>query len=170
MKRWICLARVSWIPALFLLLTSPAQAKELVGRVGLGYNAQFANTALTNGVPAISVKYGLAPRAMIEAVGGFYSGSDGSGVAALKYLQTIHAESYANFYFLLGGGYVSANHRTGTEWIGGLGGEFFIPGVDSVGLSFEAGMSLENLTSTSGSYVLKTFGISFIQAGMHFYF
>lgn len=153
-----------------LLFTGKVEAKELVGRVGLGYNAQFANTSMTNGVPAISVKYGIAPRAMIEAVGGFYSGSSGSGVAALKYLQTIHAENYANFYFLLGGGYVSANSRSGTEWLGGLGGEFFIPGVDSVGLSFEAGMSLENLTSSSGSFVLKTLGISFIHAGMHFYF
>ena len=154
----------------FGLFSSPAIAKEQVGRIGLGYNAQFANTTLTNGVPAISVKYGVAPRAMIEAVGGFYSGSDGSGVAALKYMQTIHAESYANFYYLFGGGYVSANHRNGTEFIGGLGGEFFIPGVDSVGLSFESGMSFESLTSTSGSFVLKTFGISFINAGMHFYF
>lgn len=161
---------VLFLSTLNLLTPAAIHAKELVGRVGLGYNAQFANTNLTNGVPAISIKYGMAPRAMIEAIGGFYSGSDGSGVAALKYMQTIHAESYANFYFLLGGGYVTAGHRSGTEFIGGLGTEFFIPGVDSVGLSFEAGMSLESLTSTSGAFVLKTFGISFVHAGMHFYF
>ena len=147
-----------------------AQAKELFGHMGLGYNAQFANTNQTNGVPAISLKYGIAPRAMIEIVGGFYSGGDGSGVFGLKYMPTLRAESYANFYFLLGVGLVSANHRSGTEFLGGLGAEFFIPGVDSVGISFEAGMSAENITAASGSYVLKTFGVSFINAGMHYYF
>jgi hypothetical protein len=153
---------------LLLGFTPSVEAKELVGRMGLGYNAQFSSTQLTNGAPAISIKYGMAPRSMVEVVGGFYSGSNGSGVAALKYMYTLHPESYANFYFLLGGGFVSANARSGTEWISGLGAEFFIPGVDSVGISFEAGMSLENITSSS--FVVKTFGVSFVQAGMHFYF
>jgi len=150
------------------LTASRAQAKELFGRIGLGYNAQFANTEQKNGVPAISIKYGLAPRSMIEVVGGFYSGPDGSGVAALKYMQTLHSESYANFYFLLGGGYVSANHQSGGEFLGGFGAEFFIPGVDSIGISFETGADIENVTSSS--FIIKTFGISFIHAGMHFYF
>jgi hypothetical protein len=147
-----------------------AQAKELFGRVGLGYNAQFANTALTNGVPAISIKYGLAPRAMLELVGGFYSGSNGSGVFGVKYMQTLRSESYANFYFLVGGAAVSANHRSGAEFLLGLGSEFFIPGVDNVGISFEAGMSAENISQVTQSFVVKTFGASFINAGMHYYF
>ena len=85
-------------------------------------------------------------------------------------MQTVHAESYANFYFLGGFGYVYANQQNGIEILGGLGSEFFIPGIDNVGISFEAGMSAESLTSTSGSLVLKTFGVSFLNAGMHFYF
>ena len=150
--------------------TAPAHSKELLGRIGLGYNAQFANTNLINGVPAISVKYGLAPRLMMEIIAGFYSGTGGSGVAALKMMQTMHSESYLNFYYLIGAGTVSANSKNGTEFIGGLGTEFFIPGIESVGFSFETGLSLESLTSPSGSFVLKTFGLSFINAGMHFYF
>ena len=162
-----------WLAALLVLSVwnSPrAEAKSLFGRIGLGYNAQFANTELTHGVPGISVKYGISPRSQLEIVGGVYSGSEGSGVAALKYMQTIHPESYANFYFLLGAGLISANHKSGTEFLGGLGTEFFIPGVDNVGISFETGVSVENLTSVTGSFVLKTFGVSFINAGMHFYF
>lgn len=162
---------ILWGLVLGMFVNTPdVQAKELVGRVGLGYNAQFANTQLTNGVPALSIKYGMAPRSMIEVIGGFYSGSGGSGVAALKYMYSLHTESYVNFYFLMGGGFVSANQRTGTEWIGGLGTEFFIPGIDSVGMSFETGMSFENLTPTNGNFIVKTFGVSFINAGMHFYF
>lgn len=168
--------RIAWKPkALFVLLfwsllAGPASAKELFGRVGLGYNAQFANTTQTNGTPGISLKYGLAPRSMVEVIAGFYSGARGSGVLAAKYLQTVHAESYANFYFLAGIGYVYANQTNGVEILGGLGSEFFIPGIDNVGISFEAGMSAESLTSASGSLVLKTFGVSFLNAGMHFYF
>ncbi|NDG83744.1 MAG: hypothetical protein EBX52_01740 [Proteobacteria bacterium] len=144
----------------------PAEGKELLGRIGLGYNAQFANTSMTNGSPGISMKYGIAPRSAVELIAGFYSGSSGSGVAALKYMQTIRAESYANFYFLVGGGYVYATGKNGVEFLGGLGSEFFIPGVDNVGISFEAGMSAETLTSSSGSFILKTFGLSFLNAGM----
>ena len=160
-----------WI---FLLVATCAsvstEAKELLGRVGLGYNAQFANTSMVNGSPGVSMKYGIAPRAAIEVIAGFYSGKNGTGVAALKYMQTIHPESYANFYFLTGGGYVYAQGRNGVELLGGLGSEFFIPGVDNVGISFEAGMSAESLSSSSGSFVLKTFGVSFLNAGMHYYF
>ena len=152
----------------FGLFCSPnSEAKELTGRLGIGYNAQFSQTSLTNGVPGISLKYGFAPRSMIEMIGGYYSGKTGTGVAALKYMHTLHPESYANFYFLLGGGLVSAEGKNGSEFIGGFGSEFFIPGVDSIGISFEAGMSIENITSDS--FVLKTFGVSFINAGMHFY-
>jgi hypothetical protein len=158
---------------IFFLITSlsvSAEAKELLGRIGLGYNAQFANTSMVNGSPGISMKYGIAPRSAIEVIAGFYSGNNGSGVAAFKYMQTIHPESYANFYFLTGAGYVYASGRNGVEILGGLGSEFFIPGVDSVGISFEAGMSAETLSSSTGSFVLKTFGVSFLNAGMHYYF
>ncbi|MBU6153565.1 MAG: hypothetical protein KGP28_04615 [Bdellovibrionales bacterium] len=175
MLRSIQMKPAFWKSASTLLLFwifqgTPVSAKELFGKVGLGYNAQFANTNLTNGTPGISLKYGIAPRAMVEVIAGFYSGSGGSGVFGAKYMQTVHAESYANFYFLGGAGYVYANQQNGVEFLGGLGTEFFIPGVDHVGISFEAGMSAENLTSSSGSFVLKTFGVSFLNAGMHFYF
>jgi hypothetical protein len=154
----------------FILSAPASEAKDLFGRMGLGYNAQFANTSQTNGVPALSLKYGLTPHAMLEVVAGFYSGNDGSGVFALKYMQNLRSLSYANFYFLAGAGLVSADHRSGDEFLGGFGCEFFIPGVDAVGISFEAGLSAEDLSSASGSYVLKTFGVSFINAGMHYYF
>ena len=165
--------RLNFIFLLTLLnlsTTSIAEAKDLFGRLGIGYNAQFTSTAVTNGAPAISIKYGIAPRSMLGLVAGYYSGTNGSGVAALKYMQDIHSESYANFYSLFGLGRVSVAEKSGTEVLAGLGSEFFIPGVDRVGFSFETGLSVENISSGSGSFILKTFGVSFIHAGMHFYF
>lgn len=144
------------------------EARDLHGRIGLGYNAQFSATSSQNGVSAVSFRYGLAPRLNLQAIAGFYSGSAGSSVVAAKIMPTLLSEPYINFYFLGGVGLVSTGSKSGTEWIGGLGTEFFIPGIESVGFSFETGISIENLTSNS--YVVKTFGLSFINAGMHFYF
>lgn len=153
-----------------VLSGSAAESRDLFGRVGLGYNAQFGQTGTTTGSPGISLKYGFNPKTALEVIGGFYSGSGGNSVAALKLMQTMHSESYVNFYFLLGAGLVSTPSTSGTELLGGFGSEFFIPGMESVGISFEAGLDLENHTSSSGSFILKSFGASFLNAGMHFYF
>ena len=163
---------ISVLTALISLMIPavPAEARDLLGRMGLGYNSQFGHTSSVDGSPGISLKYGLAPKAAIELVAGFYSGANGSGVAAAKYLKTVHSDNYANFYFLLGAGYVYTRSKNGAEFLGGLGSEFFIPGVDNLGISFEAGMSAESYSSSLGSFVLKTFGVSFLNAGMHYYF
>ncbi len=147
-----------------------SQAKEMHGKIGLGYNAQFGSIsgALSTGVPALSLRYGLAPGVQMEAIGGFSSGSNRSSVAGVKFMQRLFSETYANFYYLAGGGLVSNTARSGTEFLGGFGTEFFIPGLERIGWAFEAGMSFENVTTPS--FTLKTFGHSFLQAGMHYYF
>jgi hypothetical protein len=159
------------ILVLLLVFSTPiAESRELFGRIGLGYNAQFAQSSTSSTTPGISLKYGFNPRTMLEVIGAYYSGSNGTGVAALKIMQTMHSESYLNFYFLFGGGLVSRASVSGTEFLGGFGTEFFIPGIESVGISFEAGLDFENVSSSDNTFVLKTFGASFLNAGMHFYF
>ncbi len=155
------------LPVLCLLLSAPAIAKDLTHRIGLGYNAQFNQTNDINGTPAISLKYGLAPRAVIDLIAGFNGTKNSSGVGALKYMYTIFPETYANFYGLAAFGLVNLNEKSGSEILGGFGGEFFIPGVDSLGISFETGVAVQSVTGTT---ILKSYGISFINAGMHFYF
>jgi hypothetical protein len=39
--------------------------------------------------------------------------------------------------------------------------------LESLGFAMETGASLDNL---SGSFALKTLGVSFLNAGIHFYF
>jgi hypothetical protein len=159
------------LPILMLVLSSTSEAREMFGRIGLGYNAQFAQASATDpGAPGVSFKYGFNPRTMLELIGGYRSGSESSGVAALKLMQTMHSESYLNFYFLVGFGVVSLSSSSGTELISGFGTEFFLPGLESIGISFEAGLDFENYSASSNSYILKTFGASFLNAGMHYYF
>lgn len=142
-------------------------ARDLRGRLGLGYNNEFSSSQATNGVPGISLKYGLSPDVAFGGIFGVGTQDPSSSLIALKYYQNVFFETNLNFYFLLGLGHVRANNQSGMELLAGFGSEFFIPGLESLGFSFELGGSLSNL---SGSFALKTLGASFLDAGIHFYF
>jgi hypothetical protein len=145
-----------------------AQARDLQGRLGLGYNAQFANQRETNGnIPAIAAKYALTKDIAVEGVLGVATTKPGNSVVAMKFFKNLFFENNLNFYGMLAGGLVTANATSGIDLQGGFGTEFFIPGLESVGFSFEVGGELTNL---SGSMVFRTMGASFLDAGMRFYF
>ena len=145
-----------------------ASARDLQGRLGLGYNAQFANSFVSGRVPGISLKYAATRDIAFEAVVGTSTASPSNSVTGFKLFKNIFMETNLNFYFMAGGAIVSAANHSGTEFLGGFGTEFFIPGLESLGLAFEAGGSLHNLSGNSFSF--RTFGVSFIDAGIHFYF
>ena len=159
------------LPCLMLvgfMVTRDASARDLQGRLGLGYNAQFANQRETNGnVPAIAAKYALTKDIAVEGVIGVATKKPGNSVVGMKFFKNLFFENNLNFYGMLAGGLVTANSMSGVDLQGGLGCEFFIPGLESVGLSFEVGGDLSNL---SGSMVFRTMGASFLNAGMRFYF
>lgn len=157
------------IPVIFLVYPSAsAEARDLQGRLGLGYNAQFANALVGSRIPGFSVKYGLTRDIAAEAIVGLSTASPTNSVTAVKFFKNLFLETNLNFYFTFGGGLVAANGRSGAEFQGALGAEFFIPGLESVGLSFEAGGSLHNLSE--GGFSFRTLGASFLDAGMRFYF
>lgn len=142
-------------------------AKEMQGRLGLGYNSEFANSSETERVPGISLKYGMTRDIAVEAVAGASTSSPTNTVTGIKFFKNLFFETNLNFYFMVGGGVVGASGRTGAEFLGGFGAEFFIPGIESLGMSVETGASFTNIT---GSFALRTLGVSFLDAGIHFYF
>jgi hypothetical protein len=148
----------------------PAQswAKDMHGKLGLGYNAEFENAEQTGGVPGVSLKYGVTRDIAAELIVGVATTSPSNSVVGIKFFKNLFYETNLNFYFMLGGGILSANGRSGAEFLGGFGTEFFIPGIESLGFSVETGGLFENISS--GSFVLKTLGVSFLTAGIHFYF
>jgi hypothetical protein len=159
--------------ALFALL-SPAvsHARDMQGRLGLGYNAEWANFYSSGGVPSVSLKYGLTRDIATEFSVGVSTANPSNSSTALKLFKNIFYETNLNFYFMVGGAVVSAANagggkNTGAEFLGGFGAEFFIPGIESLGFAMETGAELDNL---SGSFVFKTLGVSFLNAGIHFYF
>lgn len=155
--------RLSLILAItIVLLSCTVEARDLGGRLGLGYNSEFSN-----GVPGISLKYGLTREIGIEGILGIVTSSPGRSVSAVKLSKNVFYETNLNFYFALGGGVLTANNITGAEFIGAFGAEFFIPGIESLGFAMETGANFSNI---SGSFVLSTLGVSFLNAGIHFYF
>ncbi len=158
-----------WITLCLALLTTsamPAMARDLQGRLGLGYNSQFA-ASRDGGGPGVSIKYALSPDLALEGVFALATSSPSQSVSAVKAMKNVFMETNLNFYFMGGMGFCSRAGNSGLEMMGGAGAEFLIPGVDSLGFSMETGVSFDNL---SGSYALRTMGVSFLNAGMHFYF
>lgn len=152
----------------FALAAPLARAKDLHGRLGIGYNGQFSNNqTIFQGVPGISFKYSLTRDFAASLVAGMRSGAPTNSVVGLKVYKNIFLETNLNFYFFAGAGLLQASGESGSEFLGGPGVEFFIPGIESLGFSVETGASLSNIT---GDFHLKTIGVSFLDAGIHFYF
>ncbi len=156
----------SW-GALVLCVIPQAQAKDMHGRFGLGYNSQFANSTALFAVPGISIKYAFTRDLAGELIGGVATSAPSNSVAALKLFKNIFFENNLNFYLTIGGGVLSGGGLVAAQFLAGLGVEFFIPGIESLGFAVETGASLDNL---AGYFIVKTMGISFLSAGIHFYF
>jgi hypothetical protein len=151
-----------------MAFSSAAYARDMQGRFGLGYNSELANSStLQNSVPGISIKYALSRDLAFEGIVGVATSTPKTTATGMKFFKNIFFETNLNFYGFLGGAVLSAGGTTGAQFLGGFGSEFFIPGVESLGFSIETGASLDNM---SGHFVLRTMGVSFLDAGIHFYF
>lgn len=161
--------KIAVLAALVIAIGAPQQAaaRDMQGRLGLGYNAEFANSLVAERTPGISVKYGLTRDIAAEGIIGLSTSSPANTVTGIKFFKNVFYETNLNFYFMLGGAILTANSRSGVEFLTGFGVEFFIPGLESVGFACETGGSVDNVT---GSFVLRTLGVSFLDAGIHFYF
>ena len=144
------------------MFASTAMARDLTGRLGVGFVNDFAIP-----VPAISVKYGLSKDLHWQGAMGFDTGDPAAFELGTKLYKNIFFETNLNF-FMAGGLAYLRRSKSAFEVQGILGAEFFIPGLESLGFLFEAGVSANNMKTSSFS--LSTLGYSFFNAGMHFYF
>jgi len=169
MKKFCCASLILVFSVLLAFAPSNAKArdgKNLSHRLGVGFTNQIATTS-DGTIPALSGKYYLSKSSAASIALGMDTRSSNSTVAVgAKFYQNLFMEENMLFYTGLGGALVS---RTGSKFqvSAFLGSEFFIPGLSSLGLSFEAGIRGD---STTGSFAIRTTGESFLTAGMHFYF
>lgn len=154
---------------IFLCLEPSANARDLQGRVGLGYNGQFPNqrsSGLAYG-KGIALKYGLTKDIAIEPILALSTGQNKQNTLALKFFKNIFYETNLNFYFFGAGSLMKTSGVSSYALQSGFGSEFFIPGLESVGISFEVGAELTDLSGSTG---FNTIGLSFLESGIRFYF
>lgn len=158
---------------IFTLNLQSAEAKELTNRLGLGYSDQFSES-----LPSVSVRYWPDPKLGVGAALGVDTEDDNSRFGFMVRLyRIIFTEDNMNFYMGTGAGLISvetpatattkSDNDSGFELNGFFGAEFFLPGLDSLGITFEAGVGV---TSISSEVRFRTIGDSPIKAGMTFYF
>lgn len=152
-----------------LLVASPSivHAKDLSSRLGIGFKNQSSSD-----IPAMAIQYWPGAELGFSAALGLdtqTSNSKFSGMA--KIYRVIFPEDNLNFYLGAGAGVLSietaGNNQSGFELMGFAGCEFFLPGLENVGWSFEAGTAI---TSISAGTRFRTFGDSPLRAGAIFYF
>lgn len=157
---------------LILIFSSQLLAADLRGRMGVG-----ATNQLANGLPAISLKIQQTKTFAIGGVLGFKSDqNDTLYGAGVKLYRIIFDEPQLNFY--MAGLFAAQNYlddtdkvKSGYQMDGTMGSEFHFQGLESLGLSFEFGLSVRsanNSTKSSGTS-FETLGDQFLKAAIHFY-
>lgn len=155
------------------VIATTVQAKDLSHRLGVGYANQMASE-----VPSLRAKYWVNPELGFSADFGIQTGGDNSAFGLLvKAYKVIFPEENLNFY--MGGGaalisqkisvanYGDGENDSGFELMTFVGAEFFLPGLESLSLSLEAGIGVVSIRSDSE---FRTIGHSPLNAGMVFYF
>ncbi len=150
------------------LISSQAMAVNLADRIGIGYSNSF----LSGDLDSVQVKY--SPTNTLSLVGalGINTRDDNStfGFSAKAHKIIFH-ETNLNFYLAGHAAFISQEFgndtESGTEFavLGGV--EFFIPGLENLGITFETGFGISSL---GNGITFKTVALHPLQAGMIFYF
>jgi len=151
-----------------LILSAQSFGADLRGRMGVGASNQLANN-----VPAISLKVQQTKTFALGGLVGFKSDQDNTLYGAgVKFYRIIFDEPQLNFY--LAGLFAMENYldenketKSGYQIDGTMGSEFHLSGLESIGFSFEFGLSARNADEHGAS--LQTLGDQFVKAAVHFY-
>jgi hypothetical protein len=133
-----------------------------------------ATNQLANDIPAISLKIQQSKTFAIGGLVGFKTDEDETLYGAgIKFYRIIFDEPQLNFY--LAGLFATENYldeeekvKSGYQIDGTLGAEFHLTGLESIGFSFEFGVSARNANAEDGA-TFQTLGDQFLKAGIHFY-
>ena len=172
-----------WSAFIFLGLvgcTCSASAKDLFNRLGVGYSNQFSTD-----LPGLAVRYYPREKVRVSTILGLDVRKDNAHFGFMgKISRILLKESHMNFYVGTGLAVVSQQMSskdtkdpknpknpdmfsdTGVEIHGYIGGEFFLPKLENLGFSFEAGIAI---ISMSDQIRFKTIGHHPIKAGIIFY-
>lgn len=152
--------------ALFLSSTH-AHALSKTGRMGLGLTNQPIND-----IPSLSLKLQQNRYFALGAILGFRNGEDNTEYGAgLKIYRVIFEEDLLNFFMSATALTLAFEDdqnkmQSGYQFDGTFGVEFHLEGIESVGFSFEFGVSANK--GPEGRRI-ETLGNNLLRAGVHFY-
>lgn len=158
------------LPLFAFVISTSVSAADLRGRMGIGASNQLAND-----VPALSLKVQQTKTFALGGILGFKSNQDHTLYGAgLKLYRIIFDEPQLNFY--MAGLFATQNYldekkdkvKSGYQLDGTLGTEFHFQGLESIGFSFEFGVSVRNTDADRGTS-FETLGDQFVKAAVHFY-
>lgn len=154
--------------ALLAILSSfslETKAFDKSNRLGVGMSNQ-----LKNDFPAFSFKMQKSRSFALGGLAGFSTDTRNGGYGiGLKVYRNIFDEPQLNFYFA-GVGAILSNRINQTRYYGfqfdlSFGSEFHFTGLNSIGFSFEFGVSAYK----TREFIVQTLGNNFIASGVHFY-
>jgi len=153
--------------AIGAVLAPQAQAKDLASRLGVGYRNSF----VTMNLPSLATfYYPSAETGLVGAIGVDTAENNALFGLSGAVRRIIFKEEQMNFFGMgqiaVINQEVAADKNSGFELAAGVGGEFFLHGLDSLGLNFETGVGITTIKKTR----FRTLGESFLNAGMVFYF
>ncbi len=149
------------------LLTQSADAKDLRGRFGAGFNQQFGH------VSALSVRYALptASHAVNVQLEGNFGLDTATEVSDTRYvfsggrlLYGFVAEDNMTLFAAGGLGILTQSESNTVRIQPSMGADFFLFGLDNLGFTVEWGLNLD----TGGSPGLET--TAAMGAGVHYWF
>jgi hypothetical protein len=148
------------------LLFPRAYAADQTGRMGVGFSNQLAND-----IPAISFKLNKSRSFAFGGVLAMDTNAETGGFGAgVKIYRNFFEEPMLVFYGSLLGALIKKKQSTALEYSGfqidlTLGSEFQFQQLESIGFSFEFGVSINKLQETA----IETVGNHFVSAAIHFY-
>jgi hypothetical protein len=154
--------------ALFIILalfSYDSKAFDKSNRLGIGMSNQVKNE-----FPSFSFKVQKSRSVAIGGVLGLSTDTHNGGYGiGLKVYRNIFDEPQLNFYFA-GLGAILSNKANNTSYSGfqfdlSLGSEFHFQGLNSIGFSFEFGVSAHK----TREFVIQTLGNNFVVSALHFY-
>jgi hypothetical protein len=157
--------RIIMTTLLMLAGTQSTYSMERMARLGVGMTNQ-----LKNDVTALSFKIQRSKSFAIGGIVGYDSNdTDGGHGFGLKLYRNLFEEPLLNFYGAFTAAIINKKSTTadqsGFEFDLSLGSEFSFSGLESLGLSFEFGVSVNKLDD----FVIQTTGSQFIVTSIHFY-
>jgi hypothetical protein len=148
-----------------LVFSINAFSYDKINRLGVGMSNQ-----LKVNVPALSFKIQKNRSFAYGGMAGLSTNTDSGGYGVgLKLYKNLFDEPQANFYLAtmgaLLGNTINTTTYSGFQFDLSFGSEFHIQGLNSLGFSFEFGVSAYK----AQKFVFQTLGNNFIVSGVHFY-